>query len=136
MRRARPLAVALAALVLLGGCGDDDGGGLAAESVSTTTVRPRPDERATTSTTAGAPATTVAPEDVPDPQPPPDLGEDAALDRLAQECAAGQFSSCDTLFFTSPPDSNYEAYGDSCGGRNEPGNLCVDIYGQGSEPAR
>lgn len=73
--------------------------------------------------------TTISPEAA-EPRPPGDLGDDAELDALAQDCFEGDFAACDRLFFESPADSPYEAYGDSCGGRNEPGRLCVSIYGQ------
>ena len=33
------------------------------------------------------------------------------------------------LFFASPFDSDYEAFGDSCGNRNEPAGSCVELYG-------
>ena len=77
-----------------------------------------------TDTTAGAGA-----GDVPEPTSPDGLGDDPELDALAQDCFDGDFSACDQLFFESPVDSDYEAYGDSCGGRNEPAGLCVNIYG-------
>jgi hypothetical protein len=126
-RRRAALVVALGLLVA--GCGDDDVDPFAGQSASSVTTAPD-EETSTTSLTV--PPTTVAPEDVPQPAPPGDLGDDPQLDRLARECAEGRFPSCDTLFFTSPPDSDYEAYGDSCGGRNEPGDLCTTIYGRGA----
>ena len=85
----------------------------------------------TTTTEADVTDTTAASGDVPEAQEPGDLGDDAELDALAQECFEGDFGACDQLFFDSPIDSDYEAYGDSCGGRNEPGGLCVTLYGQG-----
>ena len=77
-----------------------------------------------TDTTAGAGA-----GDVPEPTSPDGLGDDPELDALAQDCFDGDFSACDQLFFESPVDSDYEAYGDSCGGRNEPAGRCVNIDG-------
>jgi len=47
--------------------------------------------------------------------PPP--GTDAELDALWVACTAGSASACDGLYFDSPIDSDYEAYGYSCGGR-------------------
>jgi hypothetical protein len=44
-------------------------------------------------------------------------GSDPALDRLQDRCADGDMSACDTLFTDSPLDSEYEDFGDSCGGR-------------------
>ena len=49
--------------------------------------------------------------------PPP--GTDAELDALWELCAAGDAEGCDDLFWESPIDSIYEAYGLSCGGRGE-----------------
>ena len=88
-------------------------------------------DESTTTTEADVTDTTAASGDVPEAQEPGDLGDDAELDALAQECFEGDFGACDQLFFDSPIDSDYEAYGDSCGGRNEPGGLCVTLYGQG-----
>lgn len=94
-----------------------------------TTTTEAPDD--TTTTEADTTDTTAASGDVPEPQEPGDLGDDPELDALAQDCFDGDFGACDQLFFDSPVDSDYEAYGDSCGGRNEPAGLCVNIYGQG-----
>ncbi|MBB3676487.1 hypothetical protein [Modestobacter versicolor] len=63
-------------------------------------------------------------------QEPTGLGDDPALDRLAQECHDGLMSACDDLFVDSPLDSDYEAYGDTCAGRREGGqwSFCVDVF--------
>jgi hypothetical protein len=138
--------VAMAGVGLLAACGD----GVQARDASDLTI-PVPDltvptiaPSATTTTSAADDATTTteadttdttdataAGGDVPDPQAPGDLGDDEALDALADDCFDGDFSACDQLFFDSPVGSDYEAYGDSCGGRNEPAGLCVNVYGQG-----
>jgi hypothetical protein len=39
------------------------------------------------------------------------------LDALASECYDGYGGSCDVLYWVSPVDSDYEAYGATCGGR-------------------
>ena len=39
------------------------------------------------------------------------------LDRLAEECDAGDFESCDDLYRESPLGSDYEYFGGTCGGR-------------------
>ncbi|HCB37287.1 MAG TPA: hypothetical protein DEP66_03540 [Acidimicrobiaceae bacterium] len=58
-----------------------------------------------------------------DPAP----GTDPALDELWAECADGEAMSCDRLLYESPPDSDYEAFGFSCGGRE---NLhCATLLG-------
>jgi hypothetical protein len=55
------------------------------------------------------------------PTPPTDLGDDDALDALAASCFDGELLACDHLFLQSPTGSDYERYGDTCGGRQEAG---------------
>jgi hypothetical protein len=47
----------------------------------------------------------------------PVTGPDPVLDAYAQACFEGDYQACDDLFFESPPLSDYEEYGGSCGGR-------------------
>jgi hypothetical protein len=42
---------------------------------------------------------------------------DAEFDDLADDCYQGDMRSCDELFNLSPVGSDYEEYGDTCGGR-------------------
>ncbi|MEM9466932.1 MAG: hypothetical protein AAGA90_16285 [Actinomycetota bacterium] len=42
-------------------------------------------------------------------------GDDPGLDAMWDACAAGDLGSCDDLFFASPVDSVYEAFGSTCG---------------------
>jgi hypothetical protein len=44
-------------------------------------------------------------------------GDDAELDALWDSCADGDDAACDQLYLESPLGSAYEAFGDSCGGR-------------------
>ncbi|HEX9993419.1 MAG TPA: hypothetical protein VGB14_10865 [Acidimicrobiales bacterium] len=98
-------------------------------------------EEETTSTTAEETTTTEAEETttttggggqaLPPGEPPGDLGDDPALDALADQCFEGDMQACDDLYFQSPIDSAYEEYGDTCGGRNEPMGLCTTLYGGG-----
>jgi len=44
-------------------------------------------------------------------------GTDSALDALWVACGEGSAGACDDLFVDSPVDSDYEAFGFSCGGR-------------------
>lgn len=137
-RAATLAALLLLATAFLGACGSgvtevaDDSG---AAPVTTTTASTRPE--VTTTTTEATTTTTEAPTpttlDVAESEPtaPGDLGDDAELDALARDCFDGDVAACDQLFFESPAGSDYEAYGDSCGGRNEPAGLCVNIYGDG-----
>ena len=55
------------------------------------------------------------------PSPPDDLGDDPQLDELATACFEGDLLACDHLYLQSPVDSDYEEYGDTCGGRQSAG---------------
>jgi hypothetical protein len=44
-------------------------------------------------------------------------GPDPVLNAYAQGCFEGDYQACDDLYFESPPMSDYEEYGGSCGGR-------------------
>jgi hypothetical protein len=52
-------------------------------------------------------------------QQPTGLGDDAELDALAQDCFDGALIACDELYAISPVGSPYEAYGDTCAGRQD-----------------
>jgi hypothetical protein len=61
------------------------------------------------------------------------LGDVAELDALWIWCASGSGDwtmACDVLFQVAPVDSDYEAFGDSCGDRNEPSGWCEELYGR------
>ena len=60
-------------------------------------------------------------------------GSDPELDALYDDCEDGDYAACDELFNDSPSDSEYEDFGDTCGGRNEPAGFCVDIYEDGGD---
>lgn len=60
-------------------------------------------------------------------------GSDPALDALYDECEGGDYAACDELSFGSPTDSEYEAFGDTCGERNEPSGECVALYEGGGD---
>ena len=60
-------------------------------------------------------------------------GSDPELDELYDSCEDGDYAACDQLYLDSPSGSEYEAFGDSCGDRNEPSGFCVDLYGEGEE---
>jgi hypothetical protein len=51
------------------------------------------------------------------PPSAPPVGDDPGLDGYAQRCHDGLLSACDDLYNLSPPMSDYERYGMSCGGR-------------------
>ena len=61
--------------------------------------------------------------------PPGDMGPDPVLDEYADACFAGDFQACDDLMYESPPLSQYEEYGATCGGRVKPYSVlaCTDL---------
>jgi hypothetical protein len=72
-------------------------------------------------------------EDLPPGEPPGDLGNDPALDDLAQHCFEGDMDACDQLYIGSPSGSDYESYGAACGGRTvDAGGSCRATHGAGS----
>jgi hypothetical protein len=72
-------------------------------------------------TPAGIPPATV---------PPDGLGDDPFLDELAQTCYDGIMEDCDSLYGLSEDDSLYQAYGDTCAGRQPEGTqvLCAVAF--------
>lgn len=60
--------------------------------------------------------TTVAPDPeptTPEPEPPAadgEYGSDPYFDNLYDDCESGSTSSCDTLYWESPVDSEYESF--------------------------
>jgi hypothetical protein len=55
-------------------------------------------------------------------------GDHPLLDTLWDQCAAGDFESCDDLWWMAPPGSDYERFGDTCGDRNAPAGWCTEVY--------
>jgi hypothetical protein len=51
------------------------------------------------------------------PPSAPPVGDDPGLDGYAQRCHDGLLSACDDLYSLSPPMTEYERYGMTCGGR-------------------
>jgi hypothetical protein len=60
--------------------------------------------------------------------PPMSHGDDAALDRLWEGCAAGDMAACNGLLEGTPPDSEYAEFGSTCGLRLDPGGACTDRF--------
>ena len=56
-------------------------------------------------------------------------GDHEMLDTLWDRCAAEDFTACDDLWWLAPPGSEYESFGDTCGGRRAPEVSCVESYG-------
>jgi hypothetical protein len=53
-----------------------------------------------------------------------DRGSDPSLDILWDDCAAGDMGACDQLYRQAPLDSEYEQFGDTCGGTTDGGTWC------------
>ncbi|WP_179951029.1 DUF4190 domain-containing protein [Xylanimonas oleitrophica] len=51
-------------------------------------------------------------------------GDNATLDALWDGCAAGDMAACDDLYESSEIGSEYEQFGETCGGRQEPAWSC------------
>lgn len=97
---------------------------------------PPPEVGATPSPSSGSTETTGqggGSGDPPAASSPEGLGADPALDSLAEQCFEGDMAACDDLFVESPFDSDYEAYGNTCGQRvpeaEVDGRDCVVIFG-------
>ncbi|MBX9246071.1 hypothetical protein ICW40_14810 [Actinotalea ferrariae] len=56
-------------------------------------------------------------------------GSDPELDALYDACADEDWQACDDLYMESPRGSEYEAFGDSCGGRTDGGTYCTTEFG-------
>jgi len=56
---------------------------------------------------------------------PTGLGDDPTFNQLAQQCYDGDMQACDDLYIQSEVDSPYEAYGDTCAGRQP---LGTDVF--------
>jgi len=61
---------------------------------------------------------------------PAGLGSDPTFDGLARECSGGAMQACDELYDFSAPGSRYEAFADTCAGRQARGTnvYCVTAY--------
>jgi hypothetical protein len=58
---------------------------------------------------------------------PFDYGDDAALDRLYDQCERGIMVKCDKLFIESPEDSEYEWWGATCGNKTDGVGWCSPL---------
>jgi hypothetical protein len=109
---------AACSLFFLAACGDD-GNSLSAattdgsDSSSTTEGTTATTEDTSTSTTEGTTETTGGSPD----GKPFTYGDDPDFDALWDACDEGNGAACDELFWTSPSDSDYEHFGNTCGER-------------------
>jgi len=53
-------------------------------------------------------------------------GDSAELDALWDACAAGDMAACDELYSSAPVGSEYEEFGDTCGGQSTGGGTYCD----------
>lgn len=60
------------------------------------------------------------------PEDAMNYGDDDVLDALYDRCKDGDMPACDDLFRRAPADSDYEAFGLSCGKRTDGTELCVE----------
>jgi hypothetical protein len=88
-----------------------------------------------TGSTSGAGTSTQEPPSaggaIPPPTVTPDgLGDDPVFNEYARDCYDGIMDACDSLFLESETDSLYEAYGDTCAGRQRLGSdvSCTDSF--------
>lgn len=103
----------MAMVLVVAACGDD-GGATTVPTLGTTVTT-------AVTTTTPSPGTTT-------PGPGPGTGNDVVLAALQSSCEAGDMVMCDLLYMSTPLGSELEAYGDSCGGRNEPAGWCAEVY--------
>ncbi len=57
-------------------------------------------------------------------------------DALKAACGAEDWDACEELWDESPIDSEYETFGDTCGGRIASGHTCITDLGDGIYPPR
>lgn len=148
------LLFGVGAFLVFGGDGDDDGveavagddadsdtdgadstdepGSTTTEGASSTTAdtvtSTVTSEETSSTTTVGAPPIGGVPAAADPRAVIPEYGSDPMFDALADACEQGEMQACDDLFIESPLGSGYEAYGDTCGQRNEPSAYCTTIY--------
>ena len=107
--------------------GDDD------DEARVTTTTQADDEESTTTEADDETTTTEGGDeqpsgsDLPDGQTAPSF-DDAGFDALGESCLDGDMAACDILYAVTPIDSVAEAYGATCGGRNDqiPGECVVE----------
>jgi hypothetical protein len=86
--------IALTTAVLAVGCGTQESNSSESEDPQPETTREAPEQTQYTAPTPGA------------------YGSDPRLDGLYDECAAGDGKACEDLYWESPANSEYEAFGE------------------------
>ncbi len=142
------IAIIVAVVVVLAGAGVGLFFALQDDDEDTTTTAPTTSSSSSSSSSSSPSTGTTSPVDctepsgsgsagVPDPENPCDITEDdpeGEFTPLAEDCAAEDWVACDDLYWATAVGSDWEAYGSTCGGRNEEtSGGCVDLYeGDGS----
>ncbi len=115
----RVVVVAMIAVMIAASCGGEVG-----VEVSVAEPTPGPTEPAVDPTQEPTPEPSATPEATPglgegvgDIPAVGTYGSDPYLDGLYDDCAAADMDACDALYADSPFDSEYEAFGGSCGGQ-------------------
>lgn len=122
---------AACSLFFLASCGDDDNSAFTSDTTDgDTSTTEEPED---TTTTEGSDDTTTTTEDDGSSEDKPDTyGDDAGFDALWDACDGGNGAACDELYWTSPADSDYEHFGNTCGERFEDDDVplsCEDELG-------
>jgi hypothetical protein len=117
------VVVAVAALVVVPALtGDDDDDDQATPTTQTTSDSPDTTDDGPDTTDDDGPDTTEDDEpsggSLPDGQIPPSF-DDATWDALGEACLEGDMAMCDLLYRETDVGSVEEAYGSTCGGRND-----------------
>jgi hypothetical protein len=126
-------ALGVGLFLLLRG-GDDDPAPAPDATANSTSSSSSPSSSSSSSPqpSSSSPEPSGGSEEVPAGQPPGTLGDDQVLDGLAEACFDADWAACDTLYFDSDVGTEYESYGETCGGRNEPvAGGCQDRYAPG-----
>lgn len=56
------------------------------------------------------------------------------FDALQAACSAENWAACDELYRQTPSGSEYETFGDTCGGRTDGTEPCISVLGDGVDP--
>jgi len=114
------LIAAVAVGLFLALRGDDDPAPAADATAASTTRASSSSSSSSPSSSSSSAPPSGGTEDVPAGQPPGALGDQPELDALAESCFGEDWVACDDLYVQSDVGSEYESYGETCGGRNEP----------------
>jgi hypothetical protein len=118
-------AVGIALWLLLGDSGDTNTAADSSTTAGTSSAEESGSSSSRPSSSSGSSAPTGGGAIPPPTLEPEGLGDDPLMDQYAQSCYDGDMAACDTLFKDSELGSDYEAYGDTCAGRQP---LSTDVF--------